>query len=205
MNDIMLQPQNDNINMHFSVIDKSCRIIWSSREIAEKKLIGKFCYNIYQNRKNPCLKCPMNNIFHENESCHMDKWIDIPPCSNKYAGMRAQPIYDQDVKVIYVIKIGLYFSEMPPIPQKPGNHIKALQQILPPKESLSFQKNHFKLSRRQHEVLYLISEGYSNNDISNILSISPHTVKTHVINIFNKLNVYDRTHAAVLATRHKLI
>jgi DNA-binding NarL/FixJ family response regulator len=129
----------------------------------------------------------------------------MPPCSKKYVGMRAHPVYDKDVKIIYVIKIGLYFSENTPIPQKMGEYIKALQQRLPPKEFPSFQKNHLKLSRRQHEVLYLISEGYSNNDISNILSISPHTVKTHVINIFNKLNVYDRTHAAVLATRHHII
>jgi DNA-binding CsgD family transcriptional regulator len=201
----MLQTQNDNIKLHFSILDKNCRIIWSSKEIAEKRLIGKFCYSIYQNRKNPCYKCLIKNIFYESETYYKKKWVDMPPCSKKYVSMRAHPIYDKDVKIIYVIKIGLYFSENTPIPQKQENYIKALQQILPPKEFPSFHKNNLILSRRQHEVLYLISEGYSNNDISKILSISTHTVKTHVINIFNKLNVYNRTHAAVLATRHNII
>jgi DNA-binding NarL/FixJ family response regulator len=38
-----------------------------------------------------------------------------------------------------------------------------------------------------------------------MLTISPHTVKSHVINIFNKLGVSDRTQAAVLAIRYNLI
>jgi DNA-binding NarL/FixJ family response regulator len=50
-----------------------------------------------------------------------------------------------------------------------------------------------------------MTEGFTNNEISEQLSISPHTVKSHVIHIFNKLSVDDRTQAAVLATRHKLI
>ncbi|NNG00029.1 MAG: response regulator transcription factor [Desulfobacteraceae bacterium] len=61
------------------------------------------------------------------------------------------------------------------------------------------------LSRRETEVLRLIAEGYSNIQISDLLSISNNTVKTHINGIFNKLGVNDRTHAAVLAVRHKLI
>lgn len=54
-------------------------------------------------------------------------------------------------------------------------------------------------------MLRLIAQGYTNNEISNVLFISPHTVKSHMINIYNKLNVSDRTQAAVLATRSHLI
>jgi DNA-binding NarL/FixJ family response regulator len=63
----------------------------------------------------------------------------------------------------------------------------------------------FGLTDREIEVLRLMTEGFTNNEISEQLSISPHTVKSHVIHIFNKLGVDDRTQAAVLATRHKLI
>ena len=49
------------------------------------------------------------------------------------------------------------------------------------------------------------SKGETNNAISEVLSISPHTVKSHVIHIFNKLGVSDRTQASVLAIRHLLI
>jgi DNA-binding CsgD family transcriptional regulator/ArsR family metal-binding transcriptional regulator len=61
------------------------------------------------------------------------------------------------------------------------------------------------LSARELEVLCILAEGTSNNEISHMLNISPHTVKSHVIHIFNKLGVNDRTQAAVWAARHHLI
>ena len=61
------------------------------------------------------------------------------------------------------------------------------------------------LTGREIEVLRLIAKGETNTEISDILSISPHTVKSHVIHIFNKLGVNDRTQAAVWATRHRLV
>lgn len=61
------------------------------------------------------------------------------------------------------------------------------------------------LTSREREVLCILSEGASNNEISRMLKISPHTVKSHVIHIFNKLGVNDRTQAAVWAARHHLI
>ena len=42
-------------------------------------------------------------------------------------------------------------------------------------------------------------------EISTHLEISPHTVKSHVIHIFNKVGVNDRTQAAVWATRQNLV
>lgn len=67
------------------------------------------------------------------------------------------------------------------------------------------EANAFELSGREIEVLKFIAEGYTNNEISSMLFISSHTVKSHMINIFNKLGVNDRTQAAVLATRKKII
>lgn len=63
----------------------------------------------------------------------------------------------------------------------------------------------FGLTGREIEVLRLMAEGMTNTEISNSLFVSPHTVKSHVIHIFNKLCVNDRTHAAVLAIRHRII
>ncbi|MDY6906589.1 MAG: LuxR C-terminal-related transcriptional regulator [Thermodesulfobacteriota bacterium] len=61
------------------------------------------------------------------------------------------------------------------------------------------------LTDREIEVLQLLATGATNTEISEILAISTHTVKSHVIHIFNKLGVNDRTQAAVWAARHNLV
>ena len=61
------------------------------------------------------------------------------------------------------------------------------------------------LTQREIEVLRWVAEGATNTEISERLCISPHTVKSHVIHIFNKLGVNDRTQAAVWAARNKIV
>jgi DNA-binding CsgD family transcriptional regulator/ArsR family metal-binding transcriptional regulator len=61
------------------------------------------------------------------------------------------------------------------------------------------------LTGRELEVLRLVAQGATNAEIADLLEISPHTVKSHVIHIFNKLGVSDRTQAAVWAARSGLV
>lgn len=61
------------------------------------------------------------------------------------------------------------------------------------------------LTRREIEVLKLITEGLFNKEIAYKLDISERTVKNHVSNIFKKINASDRTQAAVFAIRHGLV
>lgn len=60
------------------------------------------------------------------------------------------------------------------------------------------------LTKRKLDVLRLISEGCSNKKISDELTISERTVKNHISHIFRKINVEDRTQAAVFAIRNKI-
>ncbi|HEV3320612.1 MAG TPA: response regulator transcription factor [Solirubrobacteraceae bacterium] len=60
------------------------------------------------------------------------------------------------------------------------------------------------LTPREREVLQLIVEGADNVAIGRALSISPHTVKQYVTNIFEKLGVHSRVQAAVYAVRAEL-
>jgi DNA-binding NarL/FixJ family response regulator len=55
------------------------------------------------------------------------------------------------------------------------------------------------LSAREIEVLQLVAKGNSNRDIGKALHISTATVKTHLIHIFDKLGVKDRTSAVTVA------
>ncbi len=57
------------------------------------------------------------------------------------------------------------------------------------------------LTNRELEVLTLVSQGLSNQDIANRLVISERTVRTHVSNILNKLHLASRTQAILYALR----
>ena len=60
------------------------------------------------------------------------------------------------------------------------------------------------LTKRELDVLRLISEGCGNKKISDELTISERTVKNHISHIFRKIDVEDRTQAAVFAIRNKI-
>lgn len=61
------------------------------------------------------------------------------------------------------------------------------------------------LTRREYEVLKLLTEGMFNKEIAMKLNISERTVKNHVSNIFKKIEVTDRTQAAVFAIRCNIV
>lgn len=63
----------------------------------------------------------------------------------------------------------------------------------------------FGLTEREKEILSLLAAGLSNKDIAEKLFLSLHTVKNHVKSIIQKLSVKDRTQAAILALKEKLI
>lgn len=60
------------------------------------------------------------------------------------------------------------------------------------------------MTKREKEVLALIAQGMSNKEIAHTLSIAEKTVKTHVSSILSKLNLADRTQAALFAVKQGL-
>jgi len=61
-----------------------------------------------------------------------------------------------------------------------------------------------KLTDREEDVLRLIARGLTNSEIAQQLHLSEGTVRNHVTAIFAKLDVSDRTQAAIIAIRHGL-
>jgi DNA-binding NarL/FixJ family response regulator len=61
------------------------------------------------------------------------------------------------------------------------------------------------LSERQLEVLSLIAEGLSNNEICLQLDVTLETVKTHVLHVLQRLNARSRAHAVSIGHRHGLL
>jgi len=69
----------------------------------------------------------------------------------------------------------------------------------------NFKAQHSNLTEREYEVLKLVVDGKSNNEIAKELTISEHTAKAHVCNIIQKMVVDDRTQAAVKALKEGLV
>lgn len=61
------------------------------------------------------------------------------------------------------------------------------------------------LTSRETQILKLITEGYSNNEIANELYVSINTTKAHVASILQKLEVDDRLQAALKALKERLV
>lgn len=71
-------------------------------------------------------------------------------------------------------------------------------------DMVSPQKD-YGLTSRETQILKLITEGYSNNEIANQLFVSINTTKAHVASILQKLEVDDRLQAALKALKERLV
>lgn len=77
-----------------------------------------------------------------------------------------------------------------------------LEETLREEENLPHVKN--ALTPRERDVLAELTKGKSNREIASSLFVTEKTVKTHISNIFTKLEVQDRTQAALYAVKHGL-
>ncbi|AGC90267.1 response regulator transcription factor [Staphylococcus warneri] len=123
--------------------------------------------------------------------------------------------YVDDEHVISALEKGADGYEMKDV--EPQKLIETIHNVLDGKriihpdakhvlDSMS-SKPHFtnKLSKRETEVLKEMVKGKTNKEIANTLFVSEKTIKTHVSHIFSKLQVSDRTQAAIYAMENKLI
>lgn len=91
-------------------------------------------------------------------------------------------------------------GKTPVDPAVAGKLFAQITHQTPLPESTAFQQ----LNEREKEVLSLLAKGLSNADIARRIFLSEGTVKNYVSSIFEKLDVNDRTQAAIYAIRHGL-
>ncbi|MGD9332836.1 MAG: LuxR C-terminal-related transcriptional regulator [Desulfobacterales bacterium] len=137
---------------------------------------------------------------------------DCPDFANPISVFTIYPVLGPEGTIVstFAIESDLPISESEPArgedkspaPNKPSSATAHTHQALYDQFGIRIQSA---LTPREIQVLRLLADGASNPDISEQLNISPHTVKSHVIHIFNKLNVNDRTQAAVWAVQNGLV
>lgn len=71
--------------------------------------------------------------------------------------------------------------------------------------SISLPKGDYGLSRREKEILHLLTEDLIQKEIADRLFISPHTINMHLRNIYSKLHVQSRSGAVAKALKERLV
>lgn len=139
-------------------------------------------------------------------SSHEDK-IDVVKSVKAGASAYCTKDTNQD-ELVYIVNAVLSGAAW--FDSKIANYIldAAKSQYLAHKNEISKLQNAEEipiLTSREKQVLALIVDGMSNNEISDSLNISVNTAKAHVCKILQKLGAADRTQAAVKACKNNLI
>lgn len=135
---------------------------------------------------------------HKNED---EVWDSLSAGANAYCMKDIEP--DRLIHVIEFVNEGAAWLD----PAVANTVLKAITKNKSTKLSEEIDKNKEKvqLTDRELDVLRLIVDGYSNQEISEKLLVSIHTTKAHVCNILQKLSVEDRTQAAIKALKEDIV
>jgi PAS domain S-box-containing protein len=207
------------IRAPFGIFSKDRRIVWLNKAMAAihrvdpEKAIGTLCSDSLRCGDDECDDCFFKQVLEQGKTKIVERWADLPNGERRWGEVHAYPVRDQDKSVSAVIVLIFDTTDRKKALQRQQEYAGLLEQRLSEKGKATKKIRRgeqegsisVKLSRREYDVLRLVTEGYTNSQISELLHISPNTVKTHVNGLFNKLGVNDRTQAAVVATRNSLI
>ncbi len=175
-------------------------------------MIGKPCYQTFRRREEPCPVCLLKIVSESKQPYVVERWLDLPHRERQYAGARAYPILTTPA----VSSTSSRYSTLRLEERRTRSSVRGTLNLLKRRcgelttagtevSEQVWDGGSVVLTVREAEVLRLVAKGFSNREIARILGMSLDTAKTHVKNIFSKLDVTDRTEAAVRAIIHKLI
>lgn len=111
---------------------------------------------------------------------------------------------DQPKEVLIAKLRGAMNGDPPLSPAIARKILEQVRQSAPPSGSGN-EPMHIRLSKRDEEILVLMSKGMNRTDIASILSLSPHTVARYIKDVYKKLDVSSRAEAAIIACRIGLV
>ena len=201
-----------------NIIDREYRVLWANEVVLKHmglgldEVRGKRCYELYFSRARVCDSCPVREVFASSKPCVKEKWIADPRGAGHWREVHAYPVHDESGEVVSAVRIGFDITERKRRQSRRTRYIESLEKALKDvtaglsrRSPLDDESRPSDLTDRELEVLGLMAEGLTNAQIARVLCVSPHTVKSHAVHIFNKLGVNDRTQAAVKAARLDLI
>lgn len=184
-------------------------------------------FNSKKRLENICKVLPYTYTYLEKEISHTEEWELFKGTQSILKKNENYEAFSTEIKIIaFIYKVVIHqdqnanldflseeFKDLCMNTYKSA--IKLTEQHIElPKVELNHQKideitdihsviSTLALTSREKEILYLIIEGLNNQEVGQYLTISVHTVKNHVTNIFKKLNVSDRFQAMAKIYRIK--
>ena len=207
------------IRTPFGIFDRDRKIVWINKSMAfihrcdQEEAIGKLCHEALKGCENPCKECFLVEAIATGRTQVVEMSMDVNGSGRRWGEVQAYPVRDQKKDVSAVIVIVFETTASKRALQKQKSYTELLEHQLRGRENGTGRSGlnnnevvkNVKLSPRESDVLRLVTEGYTNVQIAEVLDISAHTVKSHVNSLFNKLGVNDRTQAAVMAARNHLV
>lgn len=115
----------------------------------------------------------------------------------------------KDEKVSVIIECIQQLMDLGGAPMSPHIARKALDMLMAasytPKANTPIEKNNYNLSEREMEVLKLTVDGYDYKAVADKLYLSPHTVRKHIANIYQKLHVTSKAQAIKIVTKNNMM
>lgn len=168
-------------------------------------VLGRQCHLVYDKVCPSCYECPLDQVFNTGQRITQECPVQMKEGQSGWVRQHLYPIKNEKGRVAGVLRMVFDITREKSERVKEARYLDSLEQSLYNRGGGQSAALAQALSPREHEVLSYMADGMSNREIARLLVISPNTVKTHVVHIFNKLGVKDRTQAAVTATRLNLI
>lgn len=154
------------------------------------------------------------NLDVEDLSAQYEKEFETMPVKCPISIFNAAPENDLESEAINLGLRGILYENDPPAIIIKGVQALYKGELWYPREALAKvfwgdkvpsriqKKAQSLLTPREKQILTLIASGAANDEIAEDLCISPHTVKTHLYNIYNKIKVPNRIQAALWAAKN---
>ncbi|MCA1905870.1 MAG: helix-turn-helix transcriptional regulator [Desulfarculus sp.] len=202
-----------------AVVDTAYRIVWAKEPLLPPdpsgrgdSWVGEHCYRVFNGLDQVCEhNCPVREVLASGRPQAVERSTLLKDGRTIWREARAYPIRDAKGRIRLVARISFDITPRKNRQARQGQRRAALYRSLEETNRLGLGDLPFQaalrrpLTPRELEVLRLAARGLTNPQIAEVLRLSPHTVKRHLDNIFQKLTLNDRAQAAVWAAHQGLV